>query len=560
MSSPRLRIQFETLFEHFEGKDSDTRIEDITEILFCTRRNARIVLNKLTEEGWIEWHPSAGRGKHSKLIFKQNRNAVGEELAKRYLEQGKIEHALQVLDQDPNRLTKVIQDYLGVQHNEGQQVIRLPYYRPLAMLHPRKPHRRSEQNIIHQVYSGLTKLDVDDNLIPDLTHGWESFSNTHWRFYLRSQVRFHNGQLLDTKDIVEHLQSLASLPLFAHIETVTSPSAFVVDVFLNKGDHYFDLILAESSAKVLPKNHQQMENFDRLPVGTGPYKVVLNSDKQLILEAFDNYFGYRALVDRVEVWVIDEIHSAIVYPSLDQPGLPTKGRDSDVSLDPGCTYVAINHNSALGQSTQWQQYFASKLTSFNLFSKLPQSSIVELGLIPAHGLKPGWYHSQPLELSQPPHGSTVTIAYHKQHPMFPIIAKAIANLLKEDGLTVQFNRYEVFPDDLDSVDLWLKPMGIGTHRDDMLRGWLLQYSDIDRLGNKELYPQLTEMIESWHINPQLPFPAKAIGRFLVEHHFIIPMFHCWLGVSKDHCGSLQNAKCNALGWFDFSQVWVRPET
>jgi len=40
---------------------------------------------------------------------------------------------------------------------------------------------------------------------------------------------------------------------------------------------------------------------------------------------------------------------------------------------------------------------------------------------------------------------------------------------------------------------------------------------------------------------------------------LIPMFHCWLGVNKDQCGTLQNAKCNALGWFDFSQVWVKPE-
>lgn len=62
MSSPRLRSQFETLFEHYNGTDSNVQLEDITEILFCTRRNARIVLNKLAEEGWIEWHPAAGRG------------------------------------------------------------------------------------------------------------------------------------------------------------------------------------------------------------------------------------------------------------------------------------------------------------------------------------------------------------------------------------------------------------------------------------------------------------------------------------------------------------------
>lgn len=53
MSSPRLRVQFETLFEHFQGQDVETQLEDVTDILFCTRRNARIVLNKMEEEGGL---------------------------------------------------------------------------------------------------------------------------------------------------------------------------------------------------------------------------------------------------------------------------------------------------------------------------------------------------------------------------------------------------------------------------------------------------------------------------------------------------------------------------
>ncbi|MEI8631960.1 hypothetical protein P4S72_07415 [Vibrio sp. PP-XX7] len=35
-------------------------------------------------------------------------------------------------------------NYLGVQHQEGMQAVRLPYYRPLSMLNPRKNMRRSE--------------------------------------------------------------------------------------------------------------------------------------------------------------------------------------------------------------------------------------------------------------------------------------------------------------------------------------------------------------------------------------------------------------------------------
>ncbi|GAM66162.1 sgrR protein [Vibrio sp. JCM 19236] len=94
----------------------------------------------------------------------------------------------------------------------------------------------------------------------------------------------------------------------------------------------------------------------------------------------------------------------------------------------------------------------------------------------------------------------------------------------------------------------------------MLRGWILEYSDVDLLCGDERYGQLQAMMEAWHGTPNQTFPAKELGRFLVENKLVIPMFHCWLGVSTDHCGSLQNAKCNALGWFDFSKVWVKPES
>ncbi|MEP8023225.1 SgrR family transcriptional regulator, partial [Vibrio parahaemolyticus] len=181
MSSPRLRVQFETLFEKFAGNDTEVQLEDITDALFCTRRNARIVLNKLEEEGWIEWHPAAGRGKLSKLIFKRNRSDVSENLARRYLDEGKIGQALDALDNDAARLTQVIQGYLGLQHRQGEQVVRLPYYRPLAMLNPQKPMRRSEQHIARQVFSGLTRLDESEQLQPDLAHTWEALSDTHWR-------------------------------------------------------------------------------------------------------------------------------------------------------------------------------------------------------------------------------------------------------------------------------------------------------------------------------------------------------------------------------------------
>ncbi len=561
MSSPRLRVQFETLFEHFNGQNAETQLEDVTEILFCTRRNARIVLNKMEEEGWIEWHPAAGRGKLSKLVFKRSRADVSENLARRYLDEGKISQALAVLDDDANKLTQVIQSYLGVQHQEGLQVIRLPYYRPLSMLNPHKPMRRSEQHIARQIYSGLTRFDEDENLQPDLAHAWECIEKNHWRFYLRPGVRFHSGDLLTTDIVVDSLAKLKSINLFSHIEKVLSPADCIVDIYLNKPDVRLPLLLAECCAKVLLPQALRNEDFDLLPVGTGPYRVVLNDDKRLILQAFDGYFGYRPLLDRVEVWVIDESHSSMVFPSLSNPIKTQRGSSTeDVDLDPGCTYLLLNRRKGIAADNVWAEYFCSKFNALNLYRLIPEEKIVELGVLPAYGLKPGWYHQLSLgDNVTPPKKTNVTIAYHAKHPMFPIIAKIVERILKHDQISVEFVKYETTVEDADEVDIWIKPMGIANHRDDALASWLLNDSDIEHLSRDEDFLQWTSLIDNWRADDTIAFPGKEIGRSLVESHQVIPMFHCWLGVSKDQCGSLQNAKCNALGWFDFSQVWVKPE-
>ncbi len=560
MSSPRLRVQFETLFEHYQGQDCGVQLEEITEILFCTRRNARIVLNKMEEEGWIEWHPAPGRGKLSELIFKRSRSDVSETLARRYLEEGKLGQALKVLDKDTAKLAQVVESYLGVQHQEGLQVIRLPYYRPLSMLNPTKLVRRSEQHIIRQVFSGLTRLDENEELQPDLAHSWDRLSATHWRFYLRPAVRFHNGDLLTPETVIASLSKLKQKPLFSHINDIQITGHNTIDIMLDRADYHLPLLLSESCAKVLLPENARGDDYDQFPIGTGPYKVTQNDDKRLILRAFDNYFGFRPLLDCVEVWVIDDVHSTMVFPSISNPIKPKTGTFSDdVELDPGCTYLLLNRKSGLAKSNDWASYFSQRLGALNLYQQLPQDKIVELGVLPAHGLKPGWYHhTRQGSYTSPPSYRKVTIAYHGQHPMFPTLVKCIETLLKQDNLEVELIKYDLEAPNIEDIDIWVKPMGIANNRDDALAGWLLNYSDISLLSKNEDFEFWTKVVEQWQSEENSNFPAKDLGKSLVEKMQIIPMFHCWLGVSKDQCGSLQNAKCNALGWFDFSQVWVKP--
>ncbi|EDP60884.1 SgrR family transcriptional regulator [Vibrio sp. AND4] len=560
MSSPRLRVQFETLFEKFSGNDAEAQLEDITEALFCTRRNARIVLNKLEEEGWIEWHPAAGRGKLSKLVFKRNRSDVSENLARRYLDEGKIGQALEALDNNAAKLTQVIQGYLGLQHRQGEQVVRLPYYRPLAMLNPQKPMRRSEQHIVRQVFSGLTKLDDSEQLQPDLAHHWEALSDTHWRFYLRRGVRFHNGEHLTTNCVIESISILSELNLFSHIKDVVSPEPWTVDIHLNRADKYLPLALSESQAKVLLPNNIRSENYDQNPVGTGPFQVKVNDDKRLILTAFDGYFGLRPLLDQVEVWVIDEAYSSMVYPSLTKPQVDTSASTDEVELDPGCTFLLLNKNTGIAKDPRWAEFLSQTLNSSQVYAHVPQEKVIELGVLQAFGLKPGWIDLRPSNIGKvPQQDKTIRVAYQKKHPMFPVIAKAIRALLKPHSVDVEFIRYDTQPPSPEEVDIWVKAMGIATNRNDALAGWLLDYSDIDKFSVDYDFTAWAGLVDQWRAGQHPDFPARELGRQLVKSCQVIPMFHCWLGVNKDHSGALQNAKCNALGWFDFSNVWVKPK-
>ncbi|NMT18373.1 SgrR family transcriptional regulator, partial [Vibrio parahaemolyticus] len=90
---------------------------------------------------------------------------------------------------------------------------------------------------------GLTRLDENEQLQPDLAHTWEAISDTHWRFYLRRGVRFHNGEPLTTSCVLESVLALNGLNLFSHIKRVSSPQEWTVDIELVRPDRYLPLAL-----------------------------------------------------------------------------------------------------------------------------------------------------------------------------------------------------------------------------------------------------------------------------------------------------------------------------
>ncbi|MEW4344408.1 SgrR family transcriptional regulator, partial [Vibrio diabolicus] len=122
------------------------------------------------------------------------------------------------------------------------------------------------------------------------------------------------------------------------------------------------------------------EEFDRKPIGTGPFQVKVNDDKRLILTAFDGYFALRPLLDQVEVWVIDEAYLSMVYPSLTKPKMDKQASTDEVELDPGCTFLLLNKNTGIAKDPRWAEFLSQTLNSYQVYSHVPQDKVIELGV------------------------------------------------------------------------------------------------------------------------------------------------------------------------------------
>ncbi len=82
MSSGRLQQQFIRLWQCCDGKSQETTLNELAEMLSCSRRHMRTLLNMMESRGWLTWEAEAGRGKRSRLTFLYTGLALQQQRAK----------------------------------------------------------------------------------------------------------------------------------------------------------------------------------------------------------------------------------------------------------------------------------------------------------------------------------------------------------------------------------------------------------------------------------------------------------------------------------------------
>jgi len=147
------------------------------------------------------------------------------------------------------------------------------------------------------IFETLTRLTGQFGLQPGLATRWESSVPEKWRFTLRPNVTFHNGQPFNAQAVVETLERIAqrqTRPRGLDPGTAKALDAGTVEVNLTAANSRLAEQLANPSMGIQAAGTQAGPGPEPelTPTGTGPFKFEsYNPGDRLVVKAYEGYWG-----------------------------------------------------------------------------------------------------------------------------------------------------------------------------------------------------------------------------------------------------------------------------
>lgn len=548
MPSGRLQQQFIRLWQCCEGQSQETTLNELADLLNCSRRHMRTLLNTMQQQGWLSWEAEAGRGKRSRLTFLYTGLALQQQRAEDLLEQDRIDQLVQLVG-DKAAVRQMLVSHLGRSFRQGRHILRVLYYRPMKNLLPGTALRRSETHMARQIFSGLTRINEENGeLEADIAHHWQQLSPCHWRFFLRPGIHFHHGRELDMRDVIASLERARKLPLYSHISRVHSPTAWTLDIELSQQDKWLPWLLGYVPSMILPAEWESLNNFANLPIGTGPYSVSRNNNNQLKIRAFDDYFGYRALIDEVNVWVLPDLNEDLSC-GLTLEGPTTGEKAVESRLEEGCYYLLFDSRTHRGANQAVRQWVSHVLSPSNLIYHAEEQ--YQTYWFPAYGLLPRWHHARPAHCDRPAGLESITLTYYREHVEHRFIAGIMARLLAAEGVTLEIREvdYDEWHRGEIVSDIWLNSANFTLPLDFSLFSHLYEIPLIQHCINRDWQQDAAQ----WRAGDM---NLAVWCQQLLAEQAIVPLIHHWLMIQGQR--SMRGLRMNTLGWFDFKSAWFAP--
>lgn len=378
-------LELRSGFAHgVEHEPQPITLEELSERMYCTTRNVKILLKKMMEQGWISWKPGRGRGNVSELTFLVSAEDMVSKQAMELASQGDYKGTIELIHQlgRGEALQDSFVDWLFsffgyrtvVQEECYKDTLRFPVYKWLVSLDPAFSFFAFDTHLINQIFDTLVQYNPGTRVVePHLAHYWEkSEDGLHYTFYLRKGVLFHHGREMTATDVSYSLSRLMELGLSACqgwmtqcIENIRVLNRSAIAIELKQPNELFLQQLAHPSLAILPEEicRDNEGIFGRMPIGTGPFRLERNDDYICKLRAFDSYFGVRPHLDQLEIWLLPHELSE-VGPSWDMVQVLCDHTNSRKPV------------GAVGKDSEWHQIEQSilgcSLLTFNQGKEGPQ--------------------------------------------------------------------------------------------------------------------------------------------------------------------------------------------
>ncbi|MFH1684648.1 MAG: peptide-binding protein [Candidatus Margulisiibacteriota bacterium] len=191
------------------------------------------------------------------------------------------------------------------------------------------------------IFSGMTTINEKLEVVPDLAKSWKvSKDGKVWTFYLRKDVKWHDGHPFTAEDVVFTFNSI----LNPKVNSVRR-SDYIIDgepIRFKALDKYtvqavlpkpFAPFLVRSGMSVIPKHilagkDINKAKFNRKPIGTGPFmfKEWLTGDHVTVVRNPNYYLG-KAKLAEIIYKVIPDANAQLVAleaGEIDSTGIPPK--------------------------------------------------------------------------------------------------------------------------------------------------------------------------------------------------------------------------------------------
>jgi oligopeptide transport system substrate-binding protein len=178
-------------------------------------------------------------------------------------------------------------------------------------------------NVVDQIFDGLVQFSPDLLIIPALAENWQIEEGGRvYRFFLRPNTQFHNGELVSSQDVVfslsrlirtqpaptilPHLLKIVGAREYSNRQSDQLDGLQVLDdhqllIRLEEPHAPFLAALGMHQAKIVPEREvlRKGNTFGLRPVGSGAFRFVSRDDHQILLQRFPDFYGGTAYLDEI---------------------------------------------------------------------------------------------------------------------------------------------------------------------------------------------------------------------------------------------------------------------